>query len=342
MHPGDHTVSGQRFGAAILGPEGLRLSAEERGFFARTDPFGFILFARNLDSRAQIRALTAELRDAVGRDAPIFIDQEGGRVQRLRPPLATEWLPPLDDVARFGNSAAEAMRLRFLITALELRGLGLDGNCAPMLDVARAATHPFLRNRCYGETPERVAEIGRAVAQGLLQGGVLPVIKHLPGHGLAQLDSHLDLPRISAPREELEAIDFAAFRPFHDLPLGMTAHLVFEGLNTAPATVDPAMIRLIRDEIGFDGFLMTDDISMQALSGTVPERGAASLAAGCDCVLHCNGDMAEMAPLMEVAGRMSPEAQARAEAALGARTAPGALDIDALKAEREALLPETA
>ncbi|APZ54476.1 glycoside hydrolase family 3 N-terminal domain-containing protein [Salipiger abyssi] len=331
-----------RFGAAILAPLGRQLSGEERRFFRDSNPFGFILFARNLDTADQIRALTADLRDSVGRDAPVFIDQEGGRVQRLRPPLATDWLPPLDDAARFGAHAPRAMFLRYAIIAAELRALGIDGNCAPMLDVARPETHAFLRNRCYGETPERVAEIGRAVAEAHLQGGVLPVIKHLPGHGLARLDSHLDLPRISAPRAELDAVDFAAFRPFHDLPLGMTAHLVFEGLNTRPATIDRAMIALIREEIGFAGFLMTDDISMQALSGSVAERGAAALAAGCDCVLHCNGEMTEMAPLMAGAGEMSEAAQARAEAALAARRPAPELDIAALSAEREALLPERA
>ncbi|MCR8547110.1 beta-hexosaminidase [Salipiger sp. P9] len=328
-----------RFGAAILAPEGLRLTGAERRFFADANPFGFILFARNLETPEQIRALTAALRDSVGREAPIFIDQEGGRVQRLRPPLATDWLPPLDDVALFGEQAPQAMRLRALITAAELRGYGIDGNCAPMLDVARPETHAFLRNRCYGDSAERVAEIGIAVAQGLMQGGVLPVIKHLPGHGLARLDSHRDLPRISAPRDELDKVDFEAFRPFHSLPLGMTAHLVFEGLCDRPATIDPGMIRLIREEIGFSGFLMTDDISMEALSGSVAERGAAALAAGCDCVLHCNGEMSEMVALMRAAGEMSDAAQARAEAALAARGPAPQVDIAALKAEREALLP---
>ncbi|APX24609.1 MULTISPECIES: glycoside hydrolase family 3 N-terminal domain-containing protein [Salipiger] len=330
-------MSGGR-GAAILAPEGLRLTGAERRFFADADPFGFILFTRNLETPDQIRALTSDLREVVGWHAPIFIDQEGGRVQRLRPPLATEWLPPLDDVSRYGADAPRAMWLRYRITAAELLGLGIDGNCAPMLDVARPQTHRFLRNRCYGETPERVAEIGVAVAQGLMQGGVLPVIKHLPGHGLAQLDSHLDLPRIDAPRDELDRIDFEAFRPFHEMPLGMTAHLVFEGLNTEPATIDPAMIRLIREDIGFTGFLMTDDISMEALSGSVAERGEAALAAGCDCVLHCNGEMDEMVALMRRAGEMSEPARARAEAALASRTIPAEVDLAELHAEREALL----
>ena len=327
-----------RFGATILAPLGLTLSAEEKRFFAEANPFGFILFARNVESAEQLRALTSDLRAAVGWHAPVFTDQEGGRVQRLRAPLATEFLPPLDEVAQAGETAARAMELRFRIIAAELRAVGIDGNCAPMLDVARPGTHAFLRNRCYAEDVETVVAMGQAVVKGLTDGGVLPVMKHLPGHGLAQLDSHKDLPRVSAPREELEDIDFAAFRPFADLPLAMTAHLVYEGLNTRPATVDPEMIALIRENIGFQGLLMSDDLSMEALSGTIGQRSAATVAAGCDVVLHCNGKMDDMRPVVEAAGQMTEAAQSRAEAALAARTIPAEIDIAALKAEHEALL----
>ncbi|AWI83365.1 beta-N-acetylhexosaminidase [Alloyangia pacifica] len=327
-----------RFGATILAPLGLTLSAEEKRFFAEANPFGFILFARNVESAEQLRALTSDLRAAVGWHAPVFTDQEGGRVQRLRAPLATEFLPPLDEVAQAGETAARAMELRFRIIAAELRAVGIDGNCAPMLDVARPGTHAFLRNRCYAEDVETVVVMGQAVVKGLTDGGVLPVMKHLPGHGLAQIDSHKDLPRVSAPREELEDIDFAAFRPFADLPLAMTAHLVYEGLNTRPATVDPEMIALIRENIGFQGLLMSDDLSMEALSGTIGERSAATVAAGCDVVLHCNGKMDDMRPVVEAAGQMTEAAQSRAEAALAARTIPAEIDIAALKAEHEALL----
>ena len=327
-----------RFGATILAPLGLTLSAEEKRFFAEANPFGFILFARNVESAEQLRALTSDLRAAVGWHAPVFTDQEGGRVQRLRAPLATEFLPPLDEVAQAGEAAARAMELRFRIIAAELRAVGIDGNCAPMLDVARPGTHAFLRNRCYAEDVETVVAMGQAVVKGLTDGGVLPVMKHLPGHGLAQLDSHKDLPRVSAPREELEDIDFAAFRPFADLPLAMTAHLVYEGLNTRPATVDPEMIALIRENIGFQGLLMSDDLSMEALSGTIGARSAATVAAGCDVVLHCNGKMDDMRPVVEAAGQMTEAAQSRAEAALAARTIPAEIDIAALKAEHEALL----
>ncbi len=331
------------FGATILGCEGHRLSTDEARFFRDADPWGFILFSRNLEDADQVRALCADLRETVGREAPVFIDQEGGRVQRLRPPLAREWPAPLDHVRRYRAHAGRAMYLRYRIIAAELRGLGIDGNCAPCLDVAGPDTHPFLRNRCYGETTDAVIEIGRAVAQGLSDGGVLPVIKHMPGHGRARADSHRDLPRVSASEAELDAVDFAAFRPFSDLALGMSAHIVYEALDDAPATISPTMIGLIRERLGFDGLLMTDDISMEALSGTVAERGRAALDAGCDAVLHCNGDLEEMVALAEVAGTMGARAQARAEAALAARhPAPGddiadlVDQLDALPLERPA------
>ena len=198
-----------RFGATILDAEGLRLSADERALFREVDPFGFILFARNIDTADQVRALCGDFREAVGRDCPIFIDQEGGRVQRLRPPLARDWLPPLDFVRAAGAGAERAMYLRYRLIAEELRALGIDANCAPQVDVARPETHSFLKNRCYGFDPETVARLGRAVARGLLDGGVLPVLKHIPGHGRARQDSHLDLPHVDAPRADLEASDFA-------------------------------------------------------------------------------------------------------------------------------------
>lgn len=322
------------FGAAIFGCDGARLSPDERAFFADANPFGFILFDRNLESPDQIRALTSELREAVGWNAPIFIDQEGGRVQRLRAPLATDWLPPLDHVDLLGPNAEDGMRLRYRIIAHELMALGIDANCAPMLDVARPETHSFLRNRCYGSNLDQVVKIGRAVVEGHEQGGVFPVIKHIPGHGLAQMDSHLDLPRIDVSAETLDNIDFAAFRPFADVAMGMTAHLVYSAFGeTGPATTSANMIRRIRDDLGFTGLLMTDDIGMQALSGTVPERGAASMEAGCDVILHCNGDLAERIALMDRIGTMPKASQARAEAALARRTQPQDVDIAALKAK---------
>lgn len=326
-----------RFGATILGCEGLRLSAQEKVFFRDANPLGFILFARNLETADQIRALTQELRDSVGWNAPIFIDQEGGRVQRLRPPLAREWPAPLDHVLSSGDGAADVMYWRYRIISAELLSLGIDGNCAPTLDIARPETHPFLRNRCYGTELEQVVAMGRAVAQGHLDAGVFPVMKHMPGHGLAQMDSHLEPPKVADPIDALRKTDFAAFKPFADLPFGMTCHLVFQDMTDQPATVSPEMMNLIRSEIGFDGFIMTDDISMEALSGTVADRGAASLKAGCDAVLHCNGDLAEMQSLMDRVGTLSEAAQKRAERALATRKTPPQVDIDELTAKLSAL-----
>jgi beta-N-acetylhexosaminidase len=325
------------FSATIFGCEGLTLSAEERDFFREINPFGFILFARNIDSTAQVRALCDALRSCVSHTAPILIDQEGGRVQRLRPPLATEWLPPLDHVMQAGDHAERAMYLRARIQSHELLAHGIDSNCAPLVDVATEHTHPFLKNRCYGFDAPTVTTMGRAIAQGHLDGGVLPVVKHIPGHGRAQLDSHLALPRVSASKADLKQ-DFAPFQALNDLPMGMTAHLVYEAYDDQPATISETMMGVIREDIGFDGLIMTDDISMQALDGSLADRSAASIAAGCDVVLHCNGKLDEMQQVAQAAGTTSGDAQRRAEAVLGARKPPDAVDIEALKAELEALL----
>lgn len=325
----------RRFGAVISGCEGLRVTAEEKALFRETCPFGFILFARNIDTADQVRALCDDLRECVDHDAPILIDQEGGRVQRIRAPMATEWLPPLDHIERAGENAARAMYLRYRMIAHELRSLGIDSNCAPMVDVARPETHKFLQNRCYGYDCETVTAIGRAVAEGLQDGGVLPVIKHMPGHGRAFVDSHLDLPRVTAAHAELEA-DFAPFRALSDLPMGMTAHIVFDAVDDAPATVSTKMMQLIREDIGFGGLIMTDDIAMEALSGTVAERSAMSLAAGCDVVLHCNGTFADRQAVAEASGEMSDAAQARAEAVLAIKRVPQPVDIEALAEELKA------
>jgi beta-N-acetylhexosaminidase len=323
------------FGAAIFGCAGPVLLADERAFFRDADPFGFILFARNVETPDQLRRLTADLRDAVGRDAPILIDQEGGRVQRLRGPHWRDWEPPLDTVDRAGSvsEAARVMRLRAQVIAAELAAVGIDANCAPVADVACPETHPFLRNRCYGTDPARVATIARAVAEGLLAGGVLPVLKHLPGHGRSHLDTHLALPTVSADLDDLRVTDFAPFRALNDLPMAMTAHLVFATLDPdLPATQSPTMIRLIREEIGFQGLLMTDDLNMEALSGSLADRTARSMAAGVDVALHCKGDLAEMQAVAAAAGRMTPAAMARGRAALAQRRKVAA-DLPALMAE---------
>jgi beta-N-acetylhexosaminidase len=321
-------------GATILGCAGTGLDAEEAAFFRDADPWGFILFSRNIADAGQVRRLCGALREAVGRDAPVFIDQEGGRVARLRPPLARDWLPPLDMAARAGAGAERAFWLRYRIIAAELRALGIDGNCAPMVDVAGDTTHDFLRNRCYGTDPGVVARRGRAVADALLAGGVLPVLKHIPGHGRATADSHEDLPVVKATLAELAAQDFAPFAALADLPLGMTAHILFPALDPhLPATLSPVVMAHVRQGIGFGGLVMTDDISMGALSGSLGDLSARSLAAGCDIVLHCNGRRHEMAEVVAASGRLAAEGAARADAALAARTPPQPVDIDALSAE---------
>jgi beta-N-acetylhexosaminidase len=326
--------------ASILGCEGPRLSPDEARFFSEAQPWGFILFARNIEDPTQLLALTSDLRAALGRDAPILIDQEGGRVQRMRPPHWRQWRPALEQMAQAGPlRAARAMRLRARLIAHELRSVGIDVNCMPLADVARDTTHPILKNRLYGTEPDTVIGAGRAVAEGLLAGGVLPVLKHLPGYGLGEVDSHLTLPRVSAPLDELKRVDFAAFRPLVDLPLGMTAHIVYEALgDDLPATLSPALIGLIREEIGFEGALMTDDLSMGALPGPIGERAARARAAGCDLILHCNGDQPEMEAVVENAGTLDGRSLIRTAAALAARRTPAPLDIEAAEADLAELL----
>lgn len=327
-----------RFGATILDADGLRLTKEEKSFFRAANPFGFILFARNVDTADQVRALCSEMRDAVGRNALITIDQEGGRVQRLRGPVWTEWRPPLEFVEAAGPAAEEAMYIRYRLIAAELHALGIDSNCAPMLDLARAETHAFLRNRCYGGDPNHVAGIGRAVARGLMDGGVLPVVKHMPGHGRATNDSHFDLPYVDADRGTLERTDFAPFRALCDLPMGMTAHLVFKALDDRPATLSRAVMRVIREDIGFDNLIMTDDISMKALDGTPAAIAQQAVAAGVDVVLHCNAPLEDRKAVAAAAGLMTDAAQDRADRALAARKSPDDIDIDAMRAQLEVLL----
>lgn len=317
--------------ACILGCAGETLSRDEADFFAEADPWGFILFGRNVRDPQQVLALTDSLREAVGWHAPILVDQEGGRVQRLRGTHWRRWAPPLQHMAQAADPI-RAMWLRARLMAHELHAVGIDVNCAPTADVARPETHDFLRNRCYGTDPQTVTKAARATAEGLMAGGVLPVMKHMPGHGRAQVDSHHALPVVHAGKAELEA-DFAPFRALKDLPMGMTAHIEFTELGNRPATQDPALIWLIREEIGFDGLLMTDDISMEALGGTVAERTSLSIEAGCDVVLHCNGDMPEMVGCVAAAGELTEAAARRAEAALERRHLPELADPDALAFE---------
>lgn len=341
-----------RFGATILDAEGLRLTPDEKALFREAAPFGFILFARNIESADQVRALCDDFRAAAGHDCLITIDQEGGRVQRLRAPLAREWKPALDHVAA-ASDPERAMYLRGRLIAADLRDLGIDSNCAPVADVASEGTHPFLRNRCYGSDMASVAARARACALGHLDGGVVPVMKHIPGHGRSTMDSHHDLPHVTASAEVLRAEDFAAFAALNDLPMAMTAHLVYDAFDARPATLSPVMMQVIREDLGYDGLVMTDDISMKALwapeilqQGQLPDETAhnagviakASLDAGCDVALYCNAPLAERAAVAEAAELMSDAAQRRAEAALACRKPPAALDFDAAEAELSALM----
>src|SRR6056297_798241 len=320
MHPGGDTVSA--LGACILDAEGPRLTEKEKALFREARPFGFILFARNIDTPDQIRALCDEMREAAGHAAPILIDQEGGRVQRLKGPIWRDWLPALEQVQTSGAQGAEAMYARYRIIAHELYALGIDTNCAPLVDVAGPQTHPFLRDRCYGDEAETVAALGRAVADGLLDGGVLPVVKHIPGHGRAEADSHHDLPVVHSMKSHLQDTDFKPFRFLNDLPMAMTAHLVYAAMDARPATLSPTILQIIREEIGFDGLIMTDDISMKALDGGLPGLTREALDAGCDVVLHCNGTLADRQAVAEAAGEMTGPAHRRAQAALTCRKAP--------------------
>ena len=317
--------------AAIFGLAGQKLTKEEISFFKEVSPWGFILFARNVDTPAQIKELTGHLRDTLGWDCPILIDQEGGRVARLSAPDFTEWMAPLDQMATVStDQARQAMSLRYRIIAEELFDVGIDVNCAPMLDLPQAHTHPIITNRCYGFDVDTVAEIGRAVAEGLLSGGVLPIIKHIPGHGRGSVDSHEELPTVSEKIETLSMHDFEPFRRLSDLPMAMTAHIVYPAIDAdSPATTSKKCIDYIRNDFGFDGLLMTDDLSMKALGGDFKSRTKDSLAAGCDIILHCNGDMTEMKAIALAADTLTPDVAKRAENALKFRKKPEPFDKDA-------------
>lgn len=326
-------------GATIFGCAGPALLADELAFFRDADPFGFILFARNIETPDQVLRLTSSLRESVGRDAPILIDQEGGRVQRMRAPYWREWLPPLDQVMRSGAHAVRGMAIRSRVIAHELCSVGIDANCAPCADIAAEATHPFLRNRCYGADAATVASVARAVADAHLAGGVLPVVKHMPGHGRSTADTHHDLPTVTETGDVLDVTDFAPFRALADMPMAMTAHIVFSAFDPDnPATQSSTMVDVIRNRIGFRGLLMTDDLNMQALAGTLADRAARSVAAGCDIALHCKGDLAEMQAVAAAAGTLRSDSIPRALAALAARRAPDPVDIAALEADLALIL----
>jgi beta-N-acetylhexosaminidase len=329
--------------AFITGLAGAILTTAERQFVQDAAPWGLILFKRNVTTPDALRRLIGEFRAAVGRQAPILIDQEGGRVQRLGPP---HW-PAYPPGAAYGvvferdpNAGLKAARLGARLIANDLAELGIDVDCAPVADVPAAGADPVIGDRAYGADPAKIAALAGAFAAGLTEGGVLPVLKHLPGHGRAMADSHQRLPVVTADRATLDATDFAAFRPLCGLPLGMTAHVVFTAVDpVAPATTSANIVKhVIRDSIGFTGLLMSDDISMGALSGSLSERTRAAIAAGCDVVLHCNGVLSEMVEVASEAPALAGDAARRAAAALAARKPAAPFDVVASRAELAKLL----
>jgi beta-N-acetylhexosaminidase len=330
--------------AFITGISGIEVNADERAFIQSELPWGFILFKRNVETPKQLALLVEELKRLAGRnEVPILIDQEGGRVQRLGPP---HW-PLYPAGAMFGALydadpalGLRAARLSARLMAADLFELGISVDCLPLADVPVAGADAVIGDRAYGEEPEKVASIARAVAEGLAEGGILPVLKHIPGHGRATADSHLRLPEVKASESELKRTDFAAFRPLADLPMAMTAHVVFSAIDPVhPATTSATIIRqVIRDVIGFQGLLMSDDVSMNALSGSVAERTRAILAAGCDIVLHCNGKLAEMRDVAAETPELSGKALQRAHQALASRRAPQPLDRRAARTELEVMM----
>lgn len=325
--------------AVIFGCAGTALDAEERAFFRDCQPAGLILFGRNVTDPDQLRALIDDFRTVLGREnVMILIDQEGGRVARLRPPHWREMPPP----AVFGileerrpGTGVRAASLNAALLAGELRGLGINVDCTPVLDLRLPGAHGIIGDRSFGSEPAIVSSLGRAVCESLIAGGVLPVIKHLPGHGRARVDSHEALPIVETPLAELGQTDFAPFRALADMPLAMTAHVVYTAVDAGrAATVSPkAIAEAIRGEIGFDGLLVSDDLGMRALGGRLGESAAAALGAGCDAILHCSGDLAEMREIAERASLLSGQGRRRLDTALSRIRAPAAIDREAATQE---------
>ena len=310
---------GKGIAACILGLAGTELTPDEQRFFSDLQPLGFILFRRNIDTPAQVKALVTSLKKLVAHDALILIDQEGGRVRRLRPPHWPDY-PPASRFAEVTNDPSEEreiVRLGTRLMAHDLAELGINVDCAPVLDVPQPGAHEIVGDRAYGMTPQAVAVMGRAACEGFLAGGVLPVIKHIPGHGRAGADSHTDLPRVDAKLDELLKVDFYPFQVNADMPIAMTAHVLYRAIDKRnPATTSRKCLKIVRDVIGFDGLLITDDLSMNALSGTLEKRAKAALRAGVDVILHCSGQMAEMKSVAHVTPKLKGEGLRRAKAAI--------------------------
>lgn len=329
--------------AVILGASGLELTPDEKALYAAERPWGFIVFARNLSEPGQIRDLVAAMRDCVGRpDAPVLIDQEGGRVQRIREPM----LPRYPSGAALGDLYREnrerGLRAAWLMSrlhAFDMKGFGINVDCLPVLDVPVEGASNVIGSRAYGTDPETVAAMGRAAADGLLSGGLLPVMKHIPGHGRGMADSHHELPVVDASLKELDAHDFEPFRRLADLPMAMSAHVVYSSIDPdRPATTSRRVIEeVIRARIGFKGLLMSDDTSMNALKGTIGERARAIVAGGCDITLHCNGVMEEMKAVVAEVPVLAGAALERARAVEGAFGPGDGADEAAIRAEFDAL-----
>ncbi|MEN3973658.1 beta-N-acetylhexosaminidase [Emcibacter sp. SYSU 3D8] len=329
---------------AIFGVSGTSLTDRERVFFEKVKPFGFILFARNIADPDQVRALVDSLRPlAAVQPCPVLIDQEGGRVARLRPP---HW-PAYPRGAVFGklfdvdpDNARRALYLNSRLIAADLHDLGINIDCLPVLDIPARGGHEVIGDRAYARSASTVAALGREACAGLIDGGVLPVIKHIPGHGRASADTHIELPVVATKAATLRRTDFAPFKALRDAPFAMTAHVIYADLDPHyPATTSRAVIdRIIRKTIGFDGVLMSDDLNMQALSGTLAERAFASQQAGCDLALHCNGDYDDMVAVAGGLERASPATLRRLKRAMGFLAPPRPFDRDAGVRERDALL----
>jgi len=329
--------------AFITGVAGLVLTDAERAFLREAQPWGLIVFTRNIADPEQLRRLIGDARAVLGRDAPVLVDQEGGRVQRLGPPHWPSYPPGAAYGALYDRDRAaglDAARLGARLIAADLNSVGIDVDCMPIADVPVDDADPVVGDRAFGTEPGKVAALAAAFAQGLAAGGVLPVLKHIPGHGRATADSHLNLPVVTADTATLDATDFAAFRPLAALPLAMTAHVVFTAFDpTAPATTSAAIVRdVIRGSIGFRGVLMSDDLSMRALSGSLAGRTRAAMAAGCDLALHCNGDMTEMEEVAAAVPELAGELARRSAAALAMRRPPAPIDLPASRAKFTALM----
>ncbi|MAP49281.1 MAG: beta-N-acetylhexosaminidase [Oceanicaulis sp.] len=319
--------------AALYGLDGETLTPDEKAFFRDSDPWGFIVFARNVDTPKQVRRLTGALREAVGREAPVFIDQEGGRVQRLRPP---HWraAPPArifgELYDREPELALEAVRLNHQLLGAELIALGIDVDFAPCADLSVPGAHDVIGDRAFHTEPEPIAQMSTAALDGLLDQGVLGVIKHLPGHGRAAADSHLELPVVTTDAETLATRDFAAFKGIEGALMAMTAHVVYASIDSEHTATQSRDVvdGVIRGAIDFDGLLMTDDLSMQALEGSLQQRGERALAAGCELLMHCNGKMSEMVEVAHAAPALGGHAAERAGRALDARHSPNVFDAE--------------